>query len=833
MVAFRLAIVVACLSAGCLWAAEPERKEPSFSRHVVPLFSRLGCNAGSCHGAVKGQNGFRLSLFGADPAGDHDRLLHDGNGRRLSAVDPNSSLLLRKAAGLMPHEGGKLLSVDGADYRLLRDWILQGAKLDAVDGSRLVSLSIKPQSHSVKKGENYQLRIEATFHDKTTEDVTDLCLFHTTDRLVAGVDRTGKVTAVAPGDAAIVVRYRGSPAVAQIVVPSDKVRQTSDFPAVNFIDKHVAEKLGRLNIEPSALSDDATFLRRVCLDVAGRLPTPDEIRAFLDDKKADKRTLKIDELLASPEHAALWAMRFCDILRSANFDPKGGLVEATEARRFYEWVRARLTENLPYDQLVERILTATSREGREAEAWVKEVRTLCAENATKDAELKAYASRKTLDLYWQRADNTSVKHAVRVAHAFLGLRLECAQCHRHPHDVWTQDDLLSFANFFTRVSGIGAQATPEVVKVADAMALEVKQLKEDAKKLSEKAKDASLSKEDKAKLTADQKALADRTKALEDAGRRLKASEIHVSGKATPASVSSPLGTQKSDVYRLLGATQAVTVSADKDTRETVVAWLRQADNPFFARAIVNRVWAHYFGRGLNEPGDHLSPLNPASHPELLQELCDGFIKNKYDLRWLHRTIAVSRAYQLSAKTNASNKADKRNYASFYLRRLPAELLIDAINHATGGTETYPEDLRIPPGTKAVEVAGPTGSENRAASLHYPFQIFGRPLRMPDGQCDCERDSTPTIVQTLYLTNHPRLRDKITNPQGRLAKITKASDDPKKQIEEVYLWVVSRLPTESESTTCLEYLKNSPTPQRGLEDVMWSLLNTHEFLLQH
>jgi hypothetical protein len=219
----------------------------------------------------------------------------------------------------------------------------------------------------------------------------------------------------------------------------------------------------------------------------------------------------------------------------------------------------------------------------------------------------------------------------------------------------------------------------------------------------------------------------------------------------------------------------------------------------------------------------------------LLAELCRGFIENKYDLKWLHRTILNSRTYQQSARTNATNRTDTTNYASFYLRRLPAEVLVDALNHATHSSETYPADLRLPAGARAMEVAGGTSGKDgkETASVQYAFQIFGRPLRSPDVQCDCERDSTPTIVQTLFLANHPRLRDKIAGRQGRVARIVKDIAEDDKRIEEVYLWALSRLPTPEERQTCLAYLKESPSAQRGLEDVMWSLLNTREFLLNH
>ena len=520
-------------------------------------------------------------------------------------------------------------------------------------------------------------------------------------------------------------------------------------------------------------------------------------------------------------------------------------------------------------------------------------------------DVETYKARKTLDMYWQRVHAGGVIGTLQVAHSFLGLRLECAQCHRHPYDVWQQDDLLSFANFFTRVrpAGQGSGAADKVKhaelfaffqsyqKETGKLAEQVKKMREtDGKQLEAKAKQAKAEADKleqaitKLEREASQVAAAAKNKPAEAdqltpqaaklreqaaalrtmtgelkqvsaryerfqkevgqlerrrnlmgfVGLRVWHSDVHLLSVGAPiASVSSALGTQTSKQLRLLGESAPSEVTADQDPRSLVVAWMRRPDNPYFARAIVNRVWAHYFGRGIVNPPDNLSPFNPATHPELLKELSDGFIKNKYDLKWLHRTILTSRTYQQSVRSNATSRTDTTNYASFYLRRLPAEVLVDALNHATAGGETYPPELYLPQGARAMEVAGSTLSGRNAASVQYAFHIFGRPMRNPDVQCDCERDSTPTIVQTLYLANHPRVRDKIANPNGRLAQIMKAITEDEKRIDEVFLWTLSRLPADGERQTCLKYLKESESPQKGLEDVMWSLLNTREFLLNH
>lgn len=805
-----------------------------FSRHLVPLLSRLGCNAGTCHGSVKGQNGFRLTLFGVDPALDHHRIVREFDGRRLDFQNPDASLLLLKATARIPHEGGKRLAVDSPEYRLVRSWIAAGAPLDRPELSTSPRLSATGLL-TLQPGQSGRLKITATFADEATEDVTRFCSFEARDGTIVQTEPDGTVKALAVGDTIVIARYRGDPVMAHILVPAQA--KGDDFPAVrpnNFIDDHVLAKLKSLNIRPAELCDDATFLRRVSLDVTGALPTPDEVRAFLADNANDKRIKKIDELLARPGYAALWATKFSDILRPTQFDAKNGLGENASTRRTYEWLRARLLENIPYDVLTERILLATSADGRPAAEWVAEVQAQLAEDAAKEPDLKSYAGRRSLDLYWQRPSAAGVKGALAIAHSFLGLRLECAQCHRHPYDVWQQDDLLSFANFLMPIGGSGGTPSPEVAKAADDLVKEAKDLREEAKKLAADAKDKKdASKDDAARLKDLIKSKNDRAQQLDTAVKRLKGTEVRVLAKAPPASVSSTLGSQKSDTLRLLGDKQPTKIAPGDDPRAALMAWLRLDNNPYYGKALVNRVWAHYFGRGIIDPPDHLSPFNPPTHPELLAELSADFVKHGYDLKHLHRRILTSRTYQQSAQTNASSKHDQANYASFSIRRLSAEVMVDAVNHATLGKETFPPEFFVPAGAKAVEVAGSTGLENKKATLHYAFHIFGRPVRSPDVQCDCERDPAVTVVQALFLANHPSIQAKISAADGRVAQIAKEHAEPAKAIEELYLWTLSRPPTDAEREVCLGYLKSSPTAARGLEDVMWGLLNTREFQLNH
>jgi hypothetical protein len=326
-------------------------------------------------------------------------------------------------------------------------------------------------------------------------------------------------------------------------------------------------------------------------------------------------------------------------------------------------------------------------------------------------------------------------------------------------------------------------------------------------------------------------ALDKKAKLMPEIARRLLQAEVRLKPPGTFAKVTSPIGSAESKTYRLLGETQTVSVPDGRDPRELVVAWLKRPDNPFFAKAIVNRVWAHYFGRGIIDPPDNLSSFNPATHPELLKELCDGFVKHKYDLRWLHRTILASRTYQQSSLAMKENAADRANYAYFPMRRLGAEVFLDALNQATGTTEKM--DMKYyhwPEQIKTVEVPY---IPNQNAFVAYVLESFGRPKRNAAVQCDCERDGGSSVFQVLTLANHPRVWEKIKDPAGRAAKVAKDQKDDASRVEDLFLATVSRPPTEAEREACLKYLQAAESPEKGVQGVLWSLLNTREFVVQH
>src|SRR5262245_49918922 len=817
-----------------------ERSEttPLFSRHVVPTLSRLGCNGGgSCHGTVKGQNGFRLSLFGGQPAEDFNRLTRQFSGRRLDLLRPDESLILLKATGRVRHGGGKRTEVGSTDYQVLRAWIAAGTPFDDVVKQSVARLVVSPAEQILKVGESRQLQVTATFADGTTADVTQLCRYETNNPEVATVDASGTVRSRRVGDAVAVIRYGAEPVLANLlVVPGGDRKHFPEVKPHNFIDEHVLARLKAMDVPPAALCDDATFLRRLYLDVTGYLPPPDAVRAFLADNGAEKREKEIDEALARPGYAEIWAAKLSDLIKPVEKGNDGGNNQAPGQVlrvRFYEWLRARLQENIPYDELVERIFVSSSLDGRTAEQWLNEFEALQAEPSKKETRpvgdplLALYNQHRTLDLYWERDGATGVSGAVQFAHAFLGLRLQCAQCHRHPYDVWQQDDLLSFANFFTAVNTHGPRKnSPEMEVYAAKINPDVEAWAEEVRKLT-----ASQEADDKAKV---QQLLAK----IATAQAPLLAEIAPLAGAAVGAiSVTSPLGTQESRVARLLGDKNPVDLNEVQDRRKLVIDWLRRPENPFFARAIVNRVWAHYMGRGLIDPPDNLSPLNPPSHPKLLDELSKRFVKSGYDLKWLHRTILRSRTYQQSRQAaSAAGTLERRAYAQFQLRRLPGEVILDVLNQATGAKEKYPETWMFREGERAVLSAGIMVDVYTFYNISDPFRylIFGRQVRRTNVQCDCEQGNDVALPQLLFLANHEEVRAKIGADGGRVARL--ARDDgltDEQRLEELFLGALGRLPGAEELKAGVEHLKSADSLRNGLEEVLWSLVNTREFQVNY
>jgi hypothetical protein len=755
-----------------------------FERHIMGLFGRMGCNSGSCHGSFQGKGGLRLSLFGYDPEKDYLALTHDLEGRRINRADPDASLILLKATAQVAHGGQKRFAKGSWPYQLFRDWIKQGAPWHKGSGD-IASISINPPEYVFpKSGLSGQLRVEAAFADGTKEDVTPLCDFRSNDDSVVEVNPLGQLTSLRPGDTAVIVSYRGNVTPVRVLTPVESTpgARYPVVPEVNYIDHDVFTKLKRLNIVPSDLSSDGEFLRRVTIDVIGSLPTPQEAREFLADTRPDKRARKIDELLANPMHAALWATKFCDITgNNTDLLENPQKDRAKLSQMWHDWFRKRVAENMPYDQIVHGVLCATSRDGLSPEEYVKRFKER--EEAEDKGWTNAYADRDTLDLFWRRQQNvTPDQWGEKTAAAFLGVRVECAQCHKHPFDRWTQADYRAYANVFATVSfGV----SPEAKTVFTEENTERK------------------NKSDKKNQIAPIR-------------------EVFV-GPGKNRALLDP-DTNKPLIPKALGGPE-IAVEKNKDPRQALFDWMDDADNPFFARAFANRVWGHYFGVGVVDPVDNFALANPPSNPRLLDALAKDFLRSKYDIRQLERTILNSRAYQLSSSVNATNRLDRTNYSHSFLRPMMAEVVVDVLNDAVGVKEKFGADA--PPDCRAVEI----GASRVNGSVALAFRVFGRPQRTT--ACDCERSSDPGLTQKLFLMADDTLVNKIKAPNNRLKQLLADHKDDNEALDELFLAALTRLPTDKEREKFAAYRAEHKDRRAAFGDALWALVNTSEFILNH
>ena len=667
-----------------------------FDRHVASLFGKLGCNTGACHGSFQGRGGLNLSLFGHDPARDFEVITHGAQGRRVNVFDPGRSLVLLKATGQVAHEGGQRFVRGSWEYRVIRAWIANGAGRDP-SRPAVQAIEIQPaESRLERPGATSRLAVVARFADGSEADVTPFSGLRARGAGVADVSNTGAVRGLRPGDTAVIAAYNGSVAAARVLVPTGRTVAIPEMASDDFVDREIYSKMRAMGIEPSGLASDAEFLRRVTLDVTGTLPTPGEVRDFLADKSSDKRSETVDRLLAHPMHAALWATRYLDITGcdvSAMEGPDD--LRPRRARLWHDWFKKRFLTNTSYDQIVRGVLCATSRDGEDAPTWARrEVERMRMLKAGGDT---GYADKAGLDLFWRRLVNGELipvePQAERVATAFLGVRIECAQCHKHPFDRWTRADYRAFAN---TVADVQFGLSPEGL-----------------------AATASL---------LDDRRKADPEGVLPPIPR---IREVYVSARS-PRRLADP-DTGRPLASRALGGPE--TDNGD-DPREQLFAWLVKPDNPYFARAFVNRVWAVYFGAGLVDPVDNFSVTNPPSNPRLLDALAADFVAHGYDIRRLERTVLNSQAYQRSSVPVSGNLDDRGNFARSLPRPLIAEVLVDALDAALGVPGDFGPDA--PKGARAIEIA-----TNRVASpdLARVFRILGRPERT--SVCDCERPKRP------------------------------------------------------------------------------------------
>jgi hypothetical protein len=830
---------------------------PSFQKHVLPLMSKVGCSGRACHGSFQGQGGFRLSLFGYDFEQDHKALLA-GEEPRVNRKVPEQSLILLKPTLQEDHGGKKLFDKGSWQYNLLARWIGAGAIDDSATNPELSHLEIQPGELVFQTaGQNVQLRVLAHWRDGAVEDVTDLARFRTNDESVAKVDeKTGRVTAEGRGDTHIVAFYdNGVAPVAAMLPMSDKVG--SRYPAVaasTTVDELILAKLRKIGVVPSALCTDEEFLRRASLDIGGTLPMPDEIRQFCHDPSPDKRVRKIDELLERPNYAAWWTTILCDITgnNTNQLEIAGKYLEPESARNWYDWIFRRVSENAPYDQMMEGLVLAVGRRPEQSYA------DYCAEMTSyvRGDQPADFTQRETMPLFWGRRNmQKPEERALVFSYTFLGVRLQCAECHKHPFDQWTQQDFQSFQAFFTGVAYKRQnRRDPEVAAMMRAVGVDPDEGKgngnDPGRRLAEAARDG--------------KTIPFPELVARDEPRQKGSDNKAVKTVNGSARVITP---------RVLGGEEVVLANYD-DPRRPLMEWMRSADNPYFARAWVNRVWAHYFGVGIIDPPDDLNLAHPPSNAELLDYLTRGFVEHGYDMKWLHRTIALSDAYQRSHTTNATNEQDRRNYSHALLRRLPAEVAMDAVTTATAGRAELDRllaDVRL----RYIGLKTTQGGDGRGQRL-YSLGVFGRPNRITT--CDCERSNDPTLLQSLFLYNDgeiqkmikaggwiseleraERYRDvprQIDRTRTRLAEYEKRGDDKRAEatrgelakletvrsldvsdrralIDELYLRTVSRWPTAAEREAAEAHLADQETVSAGLRELLWVMLNTKEFILNH
>jgi hypothetical protein len=731
------------------FAAGDLKDAPDFGRHVVPLLGRLGCNGRSCHGSFQGQGGFRLSLFGYDAKADHEALLK-GDEPRVKLTEAAKSLFLEKPTQAVPHEGGQRMKDGSWEHRLLLKWIESGAAPMSSETPSFVRLDVTPtEINFAKSGDVVRLQAIAVWSDGRREDVTPLCRFQTNDETVATIDINGVVTGGEAGDSNVIAFYD------KAVVPVPVLRAVSNqigpkypkTPTPTEIDRLVVAKLQKLGVVQSELCTDAEFLRRVSLDLTGTLPTAGEVEAFLADSTNDKRDRKIDELLERPAYAAWWATRFCDWTGNNpqqlnNVSP----VQNAPAREWYDWVYKRVEANMPYDQLAAGIVLANGQKpGQSYTEYCKEMSDLHRPVGKGETPKTTAADRDTMPYFWARRNlRQPEEKALAFAYSFMGLRIQCAQCHKHPFDVWTQDDYKQFQNFFTRISyGIPNDAKKEQQKIIEELGFDSKVKGNDARKLYPAA-------------------LKDGKTIPFEAPFVAKAQKNNRPEKNADKNKKNPRPTFANSA-RVLGGEVIELIDVD-DPREPLMAWLRDPENPYFAKAIVNRVWSNYFSVGIVEPADDLSLANPPSNRALLDHLAKEFVAHGFDMKWLHKEIVKSRTYQLSWVPNETNKFDQRNFARSIPRRVAAEVAYDAVRQATASDS---EIVAMQKDVFSRAIGGsslPGRKGNGGGSEGYALTVFGRSTR--DSNCDCDRSMEPSLLQTVFLRNDQSVLQMIEGSKG-------------------------------------------------------------------
>lgn len=717
--------------------------EWSFRNHIEPILTKATCNSGACHGALAGKGGFKLSLHGYDPDSDYFNITRQSQGRRIELADPGNSLLLTKPSGTIAHKGGVKLDVNSNDYRIVAEWISQGIAPPKESDRKVERLEIYPSSVLMNKGEKQQILVTAIYSDGHREDVTNWSKYTSVDESIASVDKTGMTEVIGYGEGAITVWF--SSKIAFVRVRSSYENEISEeqfakFQPKNFIDDLVLKKLKQLNIAPSGEVKDEQFIRRVYIDTTGTLPKPEKVEAYLQDTSPDKRDKLIDKLLASEEFVDYWTYKWSDVLllNSQNLRPKA-------LTAYYNWIHDNVKQNVPWDQFVRNIITAQG-------------------SSFENGATNFYALHQSPETLTEN-----------ICKSFMGLTLDCAKCHNHPLEKWTNDQYYAMANMVSRVRAKGWGGDS---RNGDGL----------------------------------------RTLYVVSSGELIQPK----TGKPQPPT---PLdGTPLS-------------MDSTEDRRIELANWLTAPENPYFSKAITNRIWGNYFHTGLVEPIDDLRVSNPPSNEELLQAAADYLVSQNYDLKSLMKVILQSATYQRSSEPLPENQDEKRFYSRYYPRRMMAEVLLDGISQITGvptdfkeiefnGADVEKTDL-YPKGTRAIELQD-------SAVRSYFLNAFGRNERMIT--CECERSNEPSLIQVLHISNGDTINQKLRNEEGNLVKCIKEEKAHENIIRDLYLSSLSRYPTDREQEAFMNMIAEAKTPEEKkivLEDLYWAILSSKEFLFNH
>lgn len=739
----------------------------SFYRELMPVLSKAGCSDIRCHGAPSGKNGFRLSLWGADPVLDFQQLTHDVYSRRTNAIDPEKSLILKKALASVSHVGGRRFGERGLYAGIIRTWQSEGCRRES-EPVGLRSLVVTPSRRVLKfPAKSQQLSAVATFDDGGTADVTRLTTFSSSDLAVATVDRNGLVKFKSQGDVAVLCRFLGKLVAVRLmhVAQPAKGYRWPDPVENNFVDRHVYSKLKMLNIAPATLCSDEQFIRRVTVDLCGILPTPRDVRAFTADKRPDKRYRLVDRLLQRPEFGDLWTKKWMDVLRVSRDS-----IQWAGSKAFRDWMRKRIQRDDSFAAVVRDMLASTGKSYSDPA-----VNFYCVTQVPKKGAETHYLQK---DL------------AEATAQLFMGVRLQCAKCHNHPFERWTQHDYLALAAHFTQI-------------------------------------------------------------------KRTRLGKAGPGGRAERRQIAVTLNTKAPEIVNVeTGKTvlpqrpgERVEAKPTQDRRVRLANWLTGKDNPFFARSVVNRVWFHLHGRGIVDPVDDFRDSNPSVNDPLLDALAAEFVVGGFRLKPLIRTIVNSRTYQHSAVPARGNNGDGRYFSYRLARPLHAEVLLDAICDVTGVPEKFqiandytigvPKGfVKLPPRIRAVQLPANdivTLINQSSAYVRYeshPFlRAFGQPTRTQT--CECDREQTFGRKQALEVIIGKLISDKLASPDNRLNRLLAARKSDRQILDELYLRTLARRPSKRAAKSFLQFVSRTKNKRQAWEDVLWTLLNSQEFLYQH